>query len=176
MMAANPKTTCTVEEYLAFERRSETKHEYFAGEIVAMAGASYVHNLIVGSTGAALHQQLRRRACSVVMSLQRILAAPNSAVMYPDITVVCGEPQFADERPDTVMNPTVIVEVLSPSTEGDDRDRKFRPYVRAEGGWWQLTEATGLGATIHLHSIGCTLALADVYERVTLAATEESRQ
>jgi len=197
-MAANPKTTYTVEEYLAFERQSDTKHEYFAGEIVAMAGASYEHNLIVGSAGAALHGQLRHRACVVVMCSQRILVSPHGPVMYPDVAVICGQPQFADERSDTLANPTVIVEVLSSSTEVDDRGQKARHYrtieslqeyvliaqdeyhvehyVRAEHGWWHFTEATELDAAIQLISIECTLALADVYERVTLATPEENRQ
>lgn len=197
-MAANPKTTYTVAEYLAFERQSETKHEYYAGEIVAMAGASFEHNLIVGNTYASLHTQLRRRPCAVLPSDQRLRVSPIGPLTYPDIMVVCGQPHFTDERPDTLTNPTVIVEVLSPSTEGDDRGRKAKHYrtiaslkeyvliaqdepriehyVRAENGWWRFTEATDLGASIQLDSIACTLALADVYERVTLSATEEPRQ
>jgi Uma2 family endonuclease len=197
-MAANPRTTYTVEEYLAFERQSETKHEYFAGEIVAMAGASYEHNIIVLNAGASLHAQLRGRSCAAVPSDLRLRVSPIGPLTYPDIMVICGQPQFTDERPDMVTNPTVIIEVLSPSTEGDDRGRKFRHYrtiaslqeyvliaqdeyriehyVRAENGWWRFTEATDLEASIQLESIGCTLALADVYERVTLTATEESRQ
>jgi Uma2 family endonuclease len=197
-MAANPRTTYTVEEYLAFERQSDTKHEYFAGEIVAMAGASYEHSLIVMSTGVSLYNQLRGRPCATLPSDQRLRISPIGPLTYPDIMVVCGQPQFTDERPDTVTNPTVIVEVLSPSTESDDRGRKFKHYrtieslqeyvliaqdeyriehyVRAENGWWRFTEAVGPGASIQLDSIGCTLALADVYERVTLVATEESRQ
>jgi Uma2 family endonuclease len=197
-MAANLRTTYTVEEYLTFERQSDTKHEYFAGEIVARAGASYAHNLIVGNVGAMLHEQLRHRACSVVMGSQRILATRSSAVTYPDVMVVCGQPHFTDEQHDTLTNSTVIIEVLSPSTEDDDRGRRFRHYrtleslqeyvliaqdeyhvehyVRAEHGWWHFTEATELDAAIQLVSIECTLALADVYERVTLTEVRESRQ
>jgi Uma2 family endonuclease len=197
-MAANPKTTYTVEEYLAFERQSDTKHEFFAGEIVAMAGASFEHNLIVMNSGASLHAQLRGRHCAVLPSDQRLRVSPIGPLTYPDIMVVCGQPQFTDERPDTLLNPTVIIEVLSPSTEGDDRGRKAKHYrtlvslkeyvliaqdeyriehyVRAENGWWRFIEATDLGAAIHLASIECTLSLADVYERITLTETEESRQ
>ncbi len=197
-MAANPTTTYTVEEYLAFERASETKHEYYAGEIVAMAGASYAHNLIAMTTGTSLSVQLRGRPCAVLPSDQRLRVGPFGPLTYPDLMVVCGQPQFTDERPDTITNPTVIIEVLSPSTEGDDRGRKFRHYrtleslqeyvliaqdeyliehyVRAEHGWWHFNEATNLAATIQLSSIHCTLALADVYERVPLAVTEEHRQ
>jgi len=197
-MAANPKTMYTVEEYLAFERQSDTKHEYFAGEIVAMAGASYNHNLSVMSTGVTLYTQLRGRPCATLPSDQRLRINPVGPLTYPDIMVVCGQSQFTDERPDIVTNPTVIIEVLSPSTEGDDRGRKFQHYrtikslkeyvliaqdeyriehyVRAEHGWWHFTEATEFDAAIRLDSIECTLALAEVYERVTLTATEENRQ
>jgi Uma2 family endonuclease len=197
-MAANPKTKYSVDEYLAFEHQSDTKHEYFAGEIVALAGASFEHNLIVGNSYASLHTQLRRRPCAVLPSDQRLRVSPHGPLTYPDIMVVCGQPQFTDERPDTLTNPTVIIEVLSPSTEGDDRGRKAKhyrtieslqeyvliaqdeyrieQYVRAENGWWRFTEATELGAAIHLASIECTLSLADVYERVTPTAAEENRQ
>jgi Uma2 family endonuclease len=197
-MAANPKTTYSIDEYLAFERQSDTKHEYFAGEILAMAGASFEHNLIAGNTYASLHTQLRRRPCAVLPSDQRLRVSPIGPLTYPDIMVVCGQPQFTDERPDTLLNPTVIIEVLSPSTEGDDRGRKAKHYrtleslqeyvliaqdeyriehyVRAENGWWRFTEATDLGASIQLSSIECTLALADVYERVTLSELEGNRQ
>ena len=197
-MAANPRTTYTVEEYLAFERASDTKHEYYAGEIVAMAGASYEHNLIAMNTGASLHSQLRGRPCAVLPSDQRLRVGPLGPLTYPDIMVVCGQPQFTDERPDTVTNPTVIIEVLSPSTEGDDRGRKTKHYrtleslqeyvliaqdechvehfIRAENGWWRFNETADRAATIHLSSIDCTLALADVYERVTFAESGESRR
>jgi Uma2 family endonuclease len=197
-MAANPKTTYTVEEYLAFERQSEIKHEYFAGEIVAMAGASFEHNLIVGDTYASLHRQLRGGPCTVLPSDQRLRVSPVGPLTYPDIMVVCGRPHFTDERPDTLTNPTVIIEVLSPTTEGDDRGRKFRHYrtieslrecvliaqdeyhvehyIRAEHGWWRFNEATGRDGAIELSSIGCTLALADVYERVTFAEAGEGQR
>lgn len=197
-MAANPTTTYTVEEYLAFERASDTKHEYFAGEIVAMAGASYTHNLIVGDTYGSLHVQLRGKPCKVLPSDQRLRVSPSGPLTYPDIMVVCAQPRFTDERPDTITNPTVIIEVLSPSTEGDDCGRKTRHYrtipslqeyvliaqdechvehyLRAENGWWRFSEATDRTATIELSSIGCTLALADIYERVTFDAPGEGRQ
>lgn len=193
-MAAYPVATYTVEEYLAFERASEIKHEYFAGEIVAMAGASWEHNLIVGDTYGSLHRQLRGRLWAVLPSDQRLRSGPIGPLTYPDIMVVCGRPHFAEERPDSVTNPTVIIEVLSPTTEGDDRGKKFRhyrtiaslreyvliaqdeyhveQYIRAERGWWRCNEVTDLGASIELAAIGCTLALADVYERVALATAE----
>ena len=197
-MAANPTITYTIEEYLAFERASETKHEYYAGEIVAMAGASYEHNLIAMTTGTSLSVQLRGRACAVLPSDQRLRVGPFGPLTYPDLMIVCGQPQFTDERPDTVTNPTVIIEILSPSTEGDDRGRKTKHYrtleslqeyvliaqdechvehyVRAEHGWWHFNEATDRTATIQLSSIGCTLALADVYERVDFTAPAKGRQ
>lgn len=197
-MAANPKTTYTVEEYLASERASETKHEYYAGEIVAMAGASYEHNLIMGDTYASLRNQLRGKSCAVLPSDQRLRVSPVGPLTYPDIMVVCKRPQFTDKRADTVANPTVIIEILSPSTEGIDRGRKTKHYrtlesleeyvliaqeechvehyIRAEHGWWRFNEATDRAATIQLSSIDCTLALAEIYERVTLPEPMEDRQ
>ena len=197
-MAAHPQTTHTVEEYLAFECASETKHEYFAGAIVAMAGASYEHNLSTGDTYASLRNQLRGTSCTVLPSDQRLRVSPQGPLIYPDIMVVCGRPQFTDERPDTVTNPTVIIEILSPSTEADDRGRKTKhyptleslqeyallardechvePYIRAEHGWWRFNEATDRAATIQLSSIDCTLALAEIYERVNFTEPVGHRQ
>ena len=197
-MAAHPRTNYTVEEYLAFERTSETKHEYFAGEIVAMAGASYEHNLIMGDTFGSLRNQLRGKSCTVLPSDQRLRVSSQGPLTYPDIMVVCGPPHFTDERPDTVTNPTVIIEILSPSTERDDRGRKTKHYrtleslqeyvliaqdechvehyIRAEHGWWRFNEATDRAATIQLSSIDCTLALAEIYERVAFTEPGEHRQ
>ena len=197
-MAAHPRTTYTVAEYLAFERASETKHEYFAGEIVAMAGASDRHNLIVGDTAATLHGRLRGTPAAVLMSNQRLGVGLQGPLTYPDIMVVCGQPQFMGEQTETLTNPTVIIEVLSPATEGTDRGRKTKHYrtlaslqeyvliaqdecnvehyVRAEHGWWHFNEATDRTATIQLPAIGCTLALVEVYERVSFTAVGEGRQ
>lgn len=173
--------------YLDLERRSEVRSEWLDGEVVAMTGGSREHNLIVGNLVGELRAQLKRRPCEVYPSDLRV-RVPAGLYTYPDVVVACGEPRFEDEHRDTLLNPTLLVEVLSRSTEAYDRGEKFeryrtldslaeyllvsqtRPHVeqflRQPDGRWLLAEATGLEATIDLPSIGCRLALAEVYERV----------
>jgi len=177
----------TEAEYLEMERASEIKHEYHQGEIYAMAGASEAHNLIALNTSASLHGQLRQSPCRTYQSDMRVKVSAASLYTYPDVTVVCDDPQFEDDGVDTLLNPTLIVEVLSPSTERYDRGKKFQQYrmlpplqeyvlisqdaARIErylrvNEQWVLTDAVGLEAEIELESINCRLKLADVYERV----------
>ncbi|MFN8372185.1 MAG: Uma2 family endonuclease [Anaerolineae bacterium] len=178
----------TVEAYLAFEATSEIKHEYFDGEIYAMAGASPNHNRISGSTYAAVYSQLRKRPCDVFGSDQRV-RVNDIHYVYPDLSIVCGTPEFDTSNPPSLLNPTILIEVLSPSTEDDDRGRKdddYRAlpglreflfiaqdrchiihYVRQTEHQWLLTDVLSLDAVLELKSIHCTLALADVYEKVT---------
>jgi Uma2 family endonuclease len=186
-MSSDPKPRLSVEEYLALERRAETKSEYLNGETFAMAGASREHNLATTNVISSLHSQLRGRSCEVYTSDMRIRVPATELFTYADVVVACGEPQFDDAELDTLLNPVLIVEVLSGSTEDYDRGTKFAHYrtipsfseyvliaqdrvhvehfVRqAEG--WLLTETDDLGQTVELPSIGCRLALADVYERV----------
>jgi Uma2 family endonuclease len=185
-MSALREQTWTVEQYLEFERTSEIKHEYLDGYIYAMSGASANHNLISGNTFASLHAQLRKRPCIVFPSDQRVKA--DRLYAYPDISVVCGSPEFTGDTPDTLANPTLIVEVLSPSTEKFDRGKKFHYYLaldslqafvlisqseyrveryrRQADGEWLYSDAVGVDATLELASIGCSLSLADVYEKV----------
>jgi len=187
-MAAVLKPHVTAADYLAAERAGKTKHEYVAGQVYAMAGASERHNLVAGNTFASLHAQLRRRSCNVYPSDMRVKTRAMGLYTYPDLSVVCGTPQFEDERRDTLLNPTVIVEVLSPTTENYDRGRKFQHYrtmpslveyvliaqdalhvehyARQADGRWLLAEADGPDGVIQLAAIGCELALADVYEKV----------
>lgn len=129
-MVADPKSFVTIQDYLDLERRSETKHEYVDGTIGAIAGASANHGLIMLGTGGVLRQQLRGRGCYVYPSDLRVRIGALNIYTYPDITVTCGAPQFGDERPDTLLNPTLIVEILSPSTEMADRTTKFARYRR----------------------------------------------
>lgn len=186
-----PIQRMTEAEYLAFERASELRHEYFAGEILAISGASEAHNLISGSTFAALYGQLRGRPCKIYGSDMRVKAPATGLYTYPDLSVVCGEARFADNEFDTLLNPIAIIEVLSLSTEAYDRGRRFQHYrrietlreylliaqdspriehyLRRDDGAWLLTEAHGLDAALDLPAIGCALALADVYEQVTFA-------
>ena len=186
---ALPEDVMTPEAYLAFERASAEKHEYYDGEVYAMTGASATHNLIVGNVVASLHAQLRQRPCLVYPSDMRVKTLSTILYTYPDVSVVCGEPQFEDAAADTLLNPAVIVEVLSPSTERYDRGKKFQHYrtlvslqeyvliaqdgprierfTRQADDTWLLADAAEMGAALALESIQCNLALADVYEKVT---------
>jgi Uma2 family endonuclease len=178
----------TPEEYLTFERASPTKHEYFAGAVFAMSGVTRAHSLISGNLFAALHAQLRGRPCEPHASDMRVRVSETGLYTYPDVFVVCGEPEFEDAEVDTLLNPTLIVEILSPSTEAYDRGDKFAHYrtipslrefilvsqdrprierfVRQEDDTWLLAETSGLEATVTLAAIRCELRLAEVYERV----------
>lgn len=188
-MSAVAKRTWTPAEYLAMERASEEKHEYLDGEIHLMSGASRNHNVVMANTLASLHAQLRQRPCVVFPSDMRVKVSETWTYTYPDISVVCDPPELEDTFLDTLLNPTLIIEVLSPSTESYDRGRKFQHYralpslreyllisqdeariehyVRQANDEWLLSDAVGLDATLDLNSIGCYLALADVYEKVT---------
>lgn len=191
-MAAEARTLLTEDEYLRLEREGDIRHEYLNGEILAMVGASKEHNRISTSTSFALYGQLRTRPCDLFSSDMRVKVRASGLYTYPDIVVTCGEPQFSDDMFDTLLNPTVIIEILSQSTEGYDRGKKFQHYqqlrslkeylliaqdayhvdhfVRQGEINWLLTGYDGPDATIHLPSIDCTLALADLYEKVSLPA------
>jgi Uma2 family endonuclease len=128
-MTAQPKPYMTEAEYLDLERVSLSKHEYFAGNVFAMTGASEQHNLIASNVTAALHHQLRGRSCRIYPSDMRIKVVQTGLNTYPDLTIICGPPQFTDPiKRDTLINPTVIIEILSPSTERYDRGLKFQNY------------------------------------------------
>ena len=188
-MAINPRTTLTSAEYLAFERaQTDAKHEYLNGEVIMIAGASLEHNRIVSNLVATLHGQMRGRACDVFSGDMRIHISATGLYTYPDIVALCGEPQLEDNQSDILLNPDVIMEVLSPSTEAYDRGRKFdhyrsleslqtyvlvaqdrwqiELYQRQDTGDWLLSVVKGPEASVSLSAIGCELALADVYERV----------
>ncbi|MCW5853299.1 MAG: Uma2 family endonuclease [Anaerolineae bacterium] len=187
-MAALPRSQITPERYLAMDRQAATKNEYLDGEIVAMAGASLVHNLIVANVVGELRQQLRARPCRVYPSDVRVLIPTSGNYVYPDASVVCGEPKVADVHFDILLNPTLVVEVLSGATEAADRGKKFEGYrklpslqeylliaqdtarleryVRQASGDWLLTEFNHLDDIVRLMSVECDLALAEVYNKV----------
>ncbi len=189
-MSTLQKTFLTSEQYLEIERKAEFKSEYYQGEMFAMAGAKEGHNLVVANLISELHQQLRPRPCRVYPSDMRVRISPSGLYTYPDVTVVCGEPQFVDQERDTLLNPNLIVEVLSPSTEAYDRGRKFKHYrsiesvseyllvaseqitaelfTRQPDGSWLLVEVSRLEDSLHLQSVGCRLTLADIYQKVEL--------
>lgn len=186
----------TPAEYLTFERNSEARHEYYEGVIYAMAGGgSYRHSQITLNLAAAFVNLLRSRDCDVTGSDTRVQVAPSGPFFYPDLVIVCGPPQFLDRKTDTVLNPLLIVEVLSPSTATYDRTTKFEQYRRLatlreyvlvsqseprieaycregraeedrETSSWSLREAAGLDSHYDCHSVGITVPLAEVYRRV----------
>lgn len=182
-------TYVTPDEYLRLERQAEYKSEYLNGEIFAMTGASREHNLISTNISSSLHGQLKGRPCEVYAVDMRVKVRANGLYPYPDIAVVCGEPQFEDDFVDTLLNPTLLVEVLSQSTERYDRIAKTSYYrtidslaehlvvaqdeirleqhVRQPDGRWLLSEYVTLDAVVNLPSIECTLKLSDVYDRIT---------
>ena len=125
MASAAAQTYLTAKEYLAFERKATTKHEYLNGQIVAMSGASFAHNFITVNIATSLNIQLMEGECRVATSDMRVKVTQIDSYFYPDVVVVCGEPRAEDDTFDTLLNPTLIVEVLSPSTEGYDRGEKI---------------------------------------------------
>ena len=124
-MVIAAKKKYTPEEYLAMEETADYKSEYFQGEIFAMAGGSFNHNLIVSNVHGELRNTLRGKPCNVLMSDMRLLTEWNGSYTYLDVMVVCGKVEFAPKRNDRLTNPNVIVEVMSPSTHDYDRVRKF---------------------------------------------------
>jgi Uma2 family endonuclease len=189
-MSSQAQKCSTPEEYLALERQAQCKSEYYAGEIFAMAGASRWHNLIVTNVLRELSLQLKGRPCTTYPSDMRVKISPAGLYTYPDVTVVCGAAQFEDTQQDTLLNPTLIVEVLSESTEAYDRGGKFvhyrklaslmeyvliaqtkshiEHYIRQPDNRWLLEEAESLHGTVHLPAIDCHLSLAEVYDKVDI--------
>ena len=181
----------TPEEYLALEEAAEHKSEYYQGEIFAMVGASVNHNRIVRNMLVALADLLESRPCEAFASDMRLLVKENGLYTYPDVIVVCGQLEFVEGRTDTLTNPIVIIEVLSDSTMDYDRGGKFalyRPietfqdYVlidqhshlvehfhRLEDGRWILQEFTDPEAELPLDSIGVTIPLHRMYQKVDWA-------
>lgn len=201
-MSANLKQRLfTPEEYLAVERMAETKSEYLEGMIYAMVGASSAHNIITFNLAGLLWGQLKGKSCQGFSNDMKVQTSDGGLYAYPDLTIVCGKPRFRDEKNDVLLNPKVIIEVLSPSTEDYDRGRKFSLYQQIESltsyllvsqdranidhcwkneeGDWLLRSAAGLGATVQIASIECLLPLAEVYEGVAfdrgIPAFPESR-
>jgi Uma2 family endonuclease len=193
-MSTAPKTLLTPEQYLEIERAAEFKSEYYGGEMFAMAGAAEAHNLIVTNAVGELRQQFRARPCRVYSNDMRVRASATNLYMYPDVVAVCGDPRFLDERRDTLLNPVLLIEVLSPSTEAYDRGRKFDHYktidslrdylliatdrihadlyTRQPDGRWLITSANGREDLLTLDSVDARLLMSDLYEKVELAANE----
>jgi Uma2 family endonuclease len=188
---SSPKPSyLTPSEYLALERKADIRSEYIAGRMFAMSGASRRHNLIAGNFHRELSSQMRGRSCEAYVSDMRVKVSPAGLYTYPDIAAVCGEALFEDEQIDTLVNPTVIIEVLSDSTEAYDRGEKFAQYrrlealseyvlvaqdkiriehFRREGEEWVLSEVSAPEAILHLGSIDCHVEIAAIYEKVEQA-------
>lgn len=194
-MSSVPTSLLTPEEYLALERRAEQKSEFVNGRVFAMAGASRAHNRITTNLTGELYAQLRDGPCEVFGGDLRLKVSATGLYTYPDLTVVCGEALFEDEALDTLLNPTLIIEVLSPSTEAYDRGEKFAHYRRLEtlreyllvaqdryrveqytrqpDDRWLLAEISDPGGIVELRSIGCRIALTAIYARVTFESDGE---
>jgi Uma2 family endonuclease len=191
-VAANPQTRVSEQEYLELERAAEFRHEYYDGIMYAMSGASWTHSTLVHNLSRLLDGALRGK-CAVRTTDVRVRVS-RRLYTYPDVLVVCGAPKFADDQKDTVLNPTLIIEVLSPSTERYDRGAKAAQYRTVESieelvfvsqsearvevfrrrapNEWVLSEFVGLELSSRFQSVECELPLDQIYESVTF--TEEA--
>jgi Uma2 family endonuclease len=187
-MASNPKQKFTPEEYLELERKAEFKSEYLDGQIYAMVGASPAHCVITPNLTSELVPQLRGTPCQVFSSDMKVRTSYKGLYSYPDLSVVCGEPIFHDDKQEVITNPKVIFEILSPSTEAFDRGAKFLRYqlidtftdyvliaqdearvehfIRQQDGGWLLYIVRGLESKFSISSIDCTISLAGLYDRI----------
>ncbi|MGA3015623.1 MAG: Uma2 family endonuclease [Bryobacteraceae bacterium] len=193
-MSTLPKSYLTPEQYLEIERKAEFKSEYYQGEMFAMSGARFAHIQIVANAMRELGQQLRGRPCQPLSNDMRVRVTATGLYTYPDVVVVCGEPRFLDDTFDTLLNPTVIIEVLSESTEAYDRGQKFEQYrsleslaeymmissqrvsveryTRQPDGSWNFTAKASPEDSLDLKSVGCHLLLADLYEKIDFSPPE----
>lgn len=185
-VASNARARVSATAYLALDRQAGDRLELIDGQVVAMGGGSLQHNLIAWNIGTTLRRQLDERPCRVLGMDMRVRVDPGS-YRYPDVVVVCGVPEMEDAEQDTLLNPTVIFEVLSPSTEAYDRGEKFKRYrgipslrqyilvsqhapqievFTRHGDFWTYHEATELESLVPIESIECGLALNEVYAKV----------
>jgi Uma2 family endonuclease len=188
-MSAHPHAgRLTEEEYLKIERAADFRSEYYDGQMFAMSGGSLPHAVIIASLVRELGVALRQKPCTVMSSDTRVRITPTKFYTYPDIVVVCGPPEVADDQNDTLLKPTILVEVLSPSTEAHDRGFKFLHYRQLESlqeyalvsqsdplieifrrqpsGEWLLSEAAGIDASCRFDSAGCRIELSEIYHRI----------
>ena len=191
-MSAVPKMKLTEAEYLAKERKAEFKSEFYRGEMFAMSRASREHILIAGNVTGELRNQFKGRCCEVYSNDMRVRVSATGLYTYPDVVIVCGEPEFLDAEVDTLLNPTVLIEVLSPSTESYDRGAKAEQYrripslrehvlitqdrphvdvlIRQEDGSWLLRETNELDQVVTLPSVSVSLPMCEIYDRITFEA------
>lgn len=184
-MTSAPALKLSAEQYLAMDRASEQRHEYLNGEVFAMGGATFRHNQLVSRLLVALDSRIRGQGCQTTANDLRVQIAETGLYAYPDLVVVCGEPRFADSELDTLLNPRVLVEVLSESTEAYDRGLKFahyrtltalqdyvlvaqdqhsaERYSRIENHRWEYWASSGVGDRLFLPSLGCEIPLGEIY-------------
>jgi Uma2 family endonuclease len=180
----------TPEEYLAMERNTEYKHEYYNGQIYAMSGARMVHNDIAINLYSKIGNYLEGKNCKILPSDMRVSTPNHDSYMYPDATIVCGEPQLEDDKFDTLLNPAVIFEILSPSTRDFDKGEKFffyrhipslQEYIMIDSAMkniqvsrrhgddsWKFEHIDSTGSFLAIHTIQFDLPLADIYYRTGL--------
>ncbi len=192
-MSAQPQPRLTPEQYLELDRASQLRNEYYDGRMYAMSGGTHAHAIVARNLTSAIQSAVGTR-CIATQSDLRVRVSPAGLYTYPDIVVVCGQPQYVDGRKDTLANPILVAEVLSPSTEAYDRGFKsvqyrtletLQEYVlvsqteprvevfrRQAGGTWLLSESAGLDASCALESLACNIKLADIYSQVTFATEE----
>jgi len=185
-MSAEAVSKLSIEEYLAFDRGSELRHEFLSGEVFAMSGASWNHGLINGNLASLLRARLRGKGCFVQSSDLRVQISATGLFAYPDVVVLCGQPQFADKALDTLLNPQVLIEILSDSTATYDRttkfahyrkleslqdyllvaqdERKVERYSRRSAHHWEYWESLGPGDEVEIPSLELRIPLAEIYE------------
>ncbi|HEY8597873.1 MAG TPA: Uma2 family endonuclease [Thermomicrobiales bacterium] len=195
-MPEGPAPALTPEEYLDLERASAEKHEYIEGKLVPVTGLSFQHNLIQFNLIANLKPQLPRTGCHGFGGALRVKSGAEPIYSYPDLAIVCGEPAVGTDGADTLLNPILLLEIMSPATEDYDRGEKLAHYrriptleeyvlvaqespliehhVRQGDGTWRWSAIAGLDETITLPTIGCTLLLADVYDGIPFATAAET--
>ena len=189
VMATVPKSYISHQQYLAQERMAKFKSQYFGGEMFAMAGGSREHNLIVANIVRELGNELKDRRCEVYASDMRVKVSKSGLYTYPDTSVVCDTPEFEDDQFDTLVNPKLLFEVLSESTESYDRGGKFRQYreidslkeyvmvsqdrvsvecyLRQAGDRWLLKEIQSIEESVTFDSIQVTIPLAELYRNIS---------
>jgi Uma2 family endonuclease len=197
-VSTHPKRRITPAEYLELERRAEIKSEYLDGEMFAMSGFTLKHSAIVVNLITELNNQFVDRPCQVHGPDLRVKVSATGSYTYPDVVAFCAEPQFEDKQFDTLLNPQLIIEVLSDSTEAYDRGKKFAHYrnipslqefisvsqtefrierfARREDGTWDYSECTDPAGSVELTSVDCRLFLQRVYRNVDFerAAKQQS--
>ncbi|MCY7376255.1 MAG: Uma2 family endonuclease [Pyrinomonadaceae bacterium] len=189
-------TLSTPEDYLIFERESESRHEFLDGEIYQMAGESLSHSRVCVNLGGEVRAKLKGKPCEALSPNMKVRTSNASLFSYPDLTIVCGEPQFHDRKKDVLVNPKVVFEVLSPSTAEYERTTKFQRYRMGNetltdyilvsqdkcfvehfrkdaNGDWLYQSYAALEDDLRIEIIECELSLREIYDRVELTFDEE---